>query len=205
MKHFSDECWADFVRGTGAQVTHTAMQEHMNEGCAQCAAALATWRDVFTLAQREFDLMPPNDIVRIVKSQFAGAPTESRGVRMVFDSALQALTVGVRGSVMSRQFLFETDAYYIDLRLEPSLSANHACVVGQVLGRHGGQNIGGVAISLRQGRLSLDRTITNQHGEFQVEFVLNKDISIVIGADEEPGVVLPLYGLRRTPAAPKHD
>lgn len=197
MKHFSDESWADFVRDVAPSGMKTTMERHIGEGCAQCVRALAMWGSVFSLSQAESELTPPNDIVRVVKSQFAGEPSKSPSVRLVFDSALQPLTAGARGTVPARQFLFETDAYYIDLRLEPSVSADRACLVGQVLGREANEIADGVAISLRQGRLDLNRTKTNQFGEFQLEFDPTTDISVLVGADEETGVVLPLYGIRK--------
>ncbi len=204
MKHFSDEFWADFVRDVAPSTTKMAMERHITEGCPQCARALAMWGSVFSLSQAESELTPSNDIVRVVKSQFAGAPSKRSSVRLVFDSALQPLTAGVRGPVPARQFLFETDTYYIDLRLEPSLSADRACLVGQVLGRDASEIADGVAISLREGRLDLNRTKTNQFGEFQLEFDLTADISVLVGADEESGVVLPLYGIRKKPAEGKN-
>jgi hypothetical protein len=197
VKHFSDECLADFVRDMAPSTTKMAIEDHIADGCAQCVMALATWGKVFSLAQAEFELTPPNDIVRVVKSQFAGEPSKSPSVRLLFDSALQPLAAGVRGSVPARQFLFETDAYCIDLRLEPSPSADRACLVGQVMGREASETADGVVISLRQGRLDLHRTKTNQFGEFQLEFDPSLDISVLVGADEETGVVLPLYGIRK--------
>jgi hypothetical protein len=58
--------------------------------------------------------------VRIAKTQFAAlAVLGNQRVRLVFDSFLQPSEAAVRGSVSARQFLFETDELYVDLRLTP--------------------------------------------------------------------------------------
>ncbi len=70
---------------------------------------------------------PPDDTVRVVKSQFVAIqPAAGSGVRLVFDSMLQPLAAGTRGSITARQFLYETDEYYIDLRLEPRTESVNA-------------------------------------------------------------------------------
>src|SRR5271155_3320337 len=106
------------------------MQEHIDDGCKKCAASLQMWRGVLEVARDEITFTPPADVVRVVKSQFAALiPQASHGVRLVFDSQLQPVTAGVRGSASARQFLYETDDYYIDLRVEPRREANRACLV----------------------------------------------------------------------------
>ena len=111
------------------------MQEHLHNGCQSCANALELWQSVFAIATGERLFTPPSETVRVVKSQFgAMASQENRSFRLLFDSSLQE-TAGIRGSFSARQFLYETEEYYIDLRIEPRRDADRACLVGLILTR----------------------------------------------------------------------
>jgi hypothetical protein len=207
VKHFSEALWADFVRNNVVSPsTKMEMQQHIDDGCKKCAATLETWQSVLAIAKAESDLTPPEDIVRVAKSQFAAVvPEVSHGIRLLFDSNLQPVTAGVRGSVSARQFLYETDDYYIDLRLEPRREADRACLVGQVLNRAGKDRVAhGVAVRLQEGKLPVAETTTNQFGEFQIEFDAAEDLCVSIGAaEEEHGIVLPLYEVHLKPVKRK--
>jgi len=200
VKHFSDELWADFVRNLAPATTAQAMQKHIEDGCSKCEAVLKSWQDVFRIALSESGFAPPQDAVRIAKAQFAAVAGVQKGrpVRLVFDSNLQPLTAGVRGSISARQLLYETDELYIDLRLEPQREANRdrVCLVGQILDRTSQTRAAqGLKVRLLQGQQAVTDTATNQHGEFQFEFDAGKDMCLSIGHDQDRMVVLPIYGV----------
>ena len=200
MKHFSDELWADFVRNLAPATTAQAMQEHIEDGCSKCEAVLKSWQSVFRIAQEEGGYSPPEDTVRIAKAQFAAVADvhQSRPVRLVFDSNLQPVTAGVRGSISARQLLYETDELYIDLRLEPQREPNRerVCLVGQILDRTSETRAAqGLRVQLMQGQQAVTDTATNQHGEFQLEFDAGKDMCLSIGHEQDRTVVLPIYGV----------
>src|SRR5712691_9089119 len=124
MKHFSEADWADFVRNVVSPSTKAAVQKHIEDGCGKCKTILQTWQSVVSVANEESTYTPPDDVVRVAKSQIVAVmPTVSRGIRLLFDSGLQPMAAGVRGLVSARQFLYETDELYIDLRLEPQREA----------------------------------------------------------------------------------
>ncbi len=197
MKHFSEAQWVDFARDFVSSKEKMDMQEHIQNGCQKCRDTLQTWQSVFSITAGEGTLTPPADVVRVVKSQFAVlAPEPSRGIRVLFDSNLQPITAGIRGSVSARQFLYETDEYYIDLRLEPRREADRACLVGQILTRKGVERAAeGVAVRVQKGKLPIAETIANRFGEFQLEFDGASDLCISIGGNESNEIVLPLYGV----------
>jgi hypothetical protein len=197
VKHFSETEWVDFVRNLTLPGKRMAMQQHIDGGCKKCSDTLRTWQGVLSIAAGENALAPPADLVRVVKSQFSPIQlAPSSGVRLVFDSLLQPLTAGTRGSVAARQFLYETDEYYIDLRLEPRTEADRACLIGQVLNRVGAnRNAPGLAVRLQEGAQPIAHTSTNEFGEFQLEFKAGDSLCILIGRDESPEIVLPLYGI----------
>jgi hypothetical protein len=198
VKHFDETSWADFARGLVADTAKMRMQKHLDGGCRQCAATLGIWQGVMAMAETERAQTPPADIVRVVKSQFAAlASPASSGFRLLFDSNLAPVTAGIRGSVAARQFLYETDDYYIDLRLEPRRESERACVVGQVLHRTGKDRAAqGIAVRVREGKSSITETSTNQYGEFQLEFEASDGLFISVSRDKTSEVVLPLYGVQ---------
>ena len=205
MKHFGEAQWADFVRNLISEKERTAMQQHIDDGCQKCSDTLRIWQSVSSIAGAENSLVPPEDTVRVVKSQFAAVqPVASSGVRLVFDSMLQPMTAGIRGAVAARQFLYETDEYYIDLRLEPRTAAEPACLVGQVLNRTGAdRGAQGVAICLQEGKQPLAQTSTNEFGEFQLEFEAGKRLNVSISCSQTPEIIFPLYGVQISPAKRK--
>ena len=199
MKHFSDELWADFVRNLAPASAALAMQKHIGDGCSKCEAVLKSWQSVFRIAQEEGRYSPPQDAVRIAKAQFATVTgiQKRQQTRLVFDSNLQPVTAGVRGSISARQLLYETDELYIDLRLEPQREANRerVCLVGQILDRTSETRAAqGLKVQLLQGQQAVIDTTTNQHGEFQLEFDAGKDMCLSIGHEQDRMVMLPIYG-----------
>jgi hypothetical protein len=200
LKHFSDEAWADLVRDLTEPATRTTMEKHIS-GCGKCETALQVWQAVLSIASSERAFTPPDDVVRVTKSQFAvTASGAKQGLRLLFDSNLQPVTVGVRGSVSARQFLYETDDYYIDLRLEPRRDSDSACLVGQVLIRKGSnQTAQDVPVRLHAGTSPLAETVTNQFGEFQLEFEANANLCLSIGHQQADEIILPLYGVQKSP------
>lgn len=189
------------------------MQRHIDDGCSKCEASLMIWQAVAAVANEESAYVPPEDTVRVAKSQFATIAADlktSKRARLVYDSDLQPAAVGLRGAVAARQFLYEADDYVIDLRLEPQRELGRISLVGQVLNRdragHNGQAVlmtncaaRGILVRLLKGVLPVANTATNDFGEFQLEFEASNDLSVVIGMDEEKVIVLPLHGIHSKP------
>jgi len=198
VKHFDEASWADFARGLVSDKNKMMMQTHIDGGCKRCATRLRMWQGVRSIAAQERVFTPPADTVRVVKSQLPAAfPAASRGVRLLFDSNLAPVTAGIRGSVAARQFLYETDDYYIDLRLEAGREADQACLVGQVLHRSGQNRAAqGVFVRVQEGKLPITETSTNQFGEFQLEFGAASGLCITVRRAKSDEIVLPLYGVQ---------
>lgn len=206
MKHFDEASWADFARDLAAPATKMAMQQHIDDGCTKCMETLQTWQAVYFVAKSESVFTPPSDVVRVVKSQLAAVqPKASRGVRLLFDSSLAPVAAGIRGSVAAQQFLYETDEYYIDLRIEPHRESANAALVGQVLNRTGKQAAQGLAVLLHAGNRRIAETSTNQFGEFQFEFDATNGLSVSVSREQSDEIVLPLYGIQVKPTGRNLD
>ncbi len=174
------------------------MQQHLDEGCKQCATTLHFWCEVVALACKESALTPPPDAVHLAKGQFALAGSApNRGVLLVFDSLLQPATAGVRGLASARQLLYETAEFSIDLRLQPHTEPKLTSVIGQVLSRvRGLHSTNAIPVRLCSHDKSIVETLTNQFGEFHLEFESGHDIHLAIGWDHNNAIVLPLSGNR---------
>ena len=198
MTHFSEEAWSDFARNVAPEGAKVEMQQHIEGGCRKCAATARTWRKLFAVTQAEVRFLPPEDTVRIVKSQFAPPPLPSPGFRLSFDSSLQPVTAGIRGPVAATQFLFESDDYFIDLRVEPRRAEDQGCLVGQVLKRTGKERkVHALQVRLKDGDAILAHAVTNELGEFQLEFAAAERLCLVISQNNSPAedITLPLYGV----------
>lgn len=197
MTHYTEEAWADFARKVVSETEMMEMQQHIDNGCMRCAVTLQVWRSVLVIAQVERAFAPPDGVLRIVKAHFPFRPTKvNAGVRCLFDSNLQPISAGIRGSVGAAQFLFETDEFFIDLRLEPRREGGRTYLVGQVLKREGrGQGAPGMSVGLQEGKRPIALTSTNAHGEFQFEFTETNQLSIAIKRDDGDPIILPLYGI----------
>ena len=205
MKHFDDGAWADFARRAASPDDTVAMQQHLDTDCAKCEAMLKMWQNVRSVTEEELLYLPPDDQVRVAKSLLGGMAIGSRAtlsVRLVFDSVLQPAAVGFRGYVSTRQLLYETDQYFIDLRLEPQRDSNRFALVGQVLDRsRRGMASQGQIVRLMHGTLPLEETTINEFGEFQFEFRAEIGLSVAIGMDLENVILLPLYCVDGKPSA----
>ncbi len=94
------------------------------------------------------------------------------GATLVFDSFRQAGRAGMRGSsgAMGRQLLYKAGRYTIKLQVEPGIGKERPSIVGQILDEQ--DPTGGlrdIAVVALKGSKTLDRTITNQLGEFRLE------------------------------------
>ena len=200
VKHFTDMQWVDFARNLTSPRAKTAMQQHIDSGCKKCSKIVRTWQGLVSVAAGEGAFVPPAYSVHLVKSQFAAVwPAKSSGVRLVFDSLLQPATAGTRGSMTARQFLYETDEYYIDLRVEPRTEADRSAVTGQVLHRIGAERTApALTVQLQDGTRPLAQTATNEFGEFQIEFEAAGSLWLAISRGKSHEVVvLPLYGIEK--------
>jgi hypothetical protein len=208
VKHFSEEAWADFARNLVAPGIRATMQRHIDTGCQKCGTSLLLWQAVAAVGNQESAYAPSEDIVRVAKAQYSAVAAHFKTsllARLVFDSNLQPVTVGLRGTAATRQFLYEAGDYVIDLRLDAKREMDRISLVGQVLNRAKTSGAAqGVLVRLLKGVLPVANTATNDFGEFQLEFDAGTDFSIAIGMDEENVIVLPLHGVHNRPLPGKH-
>jgi hypothetical protein len=104
---------------------------------------------------------------------------------LIFDSALQPLIKGVRGSAAVRQMLFKAGSIFIDMQIQPTPGSDSRVLIGQL---HDSVNpdhgIGGVPVSLFLEGGAVSRNETNQAGEFDFGIHALGKLHLVFGIGE---------------------
>ena len=187
MSHFSEQVWADFARGIDLHGNRAEVMAHLASSCPECKSALDLWQGVANLAAKETDYAPPEDLVRLVKLDFLMPQTADSQewpiAALLFDSSLAPLPVGIRGGLAStRQLVYEGEGLTVDVRFERQPHSNKMSASGQVLDKAVPLRwLGKAAIVLwnDQGQV-LTKTEAGDYGEFQFEFVPQKQLRISI-------------------------
>jgi hypothetical protein len=207
--HFSDEAWLDFARNQAGEAQE-AMARHLAAPCLRCAEVLRLWHAVADYAPALPAYLPPEGAVRTVKAAFAAlrpAPAPSRAARaaaLVFDSLRQPALAGVRASGASpRQMLYRFGPYLVRISLEKAPGADHFVLMGQVLDESTpGRRLADVPVLAFHGQQPVERTLTNDMGEFVMEPEAADDLRLSVGVPDAAPLNLPLLAKPRTAQAP---
>jgi hypothetical protein len=70
MRHFSEQPWADFVRGVGEPTISKDIRAHLASGCPECKKAHDGWNRIRRLTTDEGAYAPPENLVRLAKLGF---------------------------------------------------------------------------------------------------------------------------------------
>jgi hypothetical protein len=200
MKHFEAQEWIDFVNHVVKSNQQEAMQKHLATGCKRCTETFSLWQKVGRTAAAEASYQPPADTVRLAKAAFASAgmaqpEKESRGViEVLFDSFLQPATAGARsGLIGTRQMLYRTDPYQIDIQIEPKPGANRLVITGQLLDLSQPGVIGrSIQVTLSNRRGNTVMAATNQFGEFSGEIENSGDLELTLPGEGDQPIVISL-------------
>jgi len=187
MSHFSEQVWADYMRGIDSLGNKGEVQAHLASACAECKSARNLWGRVVGGAAKEAEYTPPETLVRLVKSGFGAAesakPESWFLASLLFDSAAAALPAGIRGGAAStRQMVYEGEGLTVDVRFERRPHSSMIWASGQVLDKHVPLRwLGRAAIVLwnDKGQL-LTKTEAGEYGEFQFEFQAQDQLRISI-------------------------
>ena len=204
MKHIGLVDRVEWARGILSAERKAAIRSHIDDGCETCARALALWERVVTMANREVRYRPPQTAVDAAKSFFTlygpkkTAPLKEKIARLIYDSFHEPLPAGIRSAMRSsRQALYKTGSFVLDLRLEALPGTNRLSLVGQVL--HQADPLKGVTdlpVVLVTEKSKVAETTTNAFGEFQLEFDADKKNRLSIVLDEKRAIVIPSDGLQ---------
>jgi len=200
MSHFSIDDWIDFAREVEGSAQKSAMQQHLDEGCSRCSKTLAIWRHVVDIAKLENTWEPPAWAIQAVQRSFAlrnvvPFPTGKLELaRLLFDSALQPIAAGVRGSSpVVRQLLYRSGSVCIDMRMQPKPGSDSVVLMGQLLDStkpdHG---VSGIPVSLLCLGDTVSRGQTNDVGEFDFGLTALDHLQLVFGIENSRTIVVPV-------------
>lgn len=196
MEHFSEEVFADYVRG----IKHAELDSHLSGDCQQCSQVIQVWSRLQAITARESNYAPPSESVRMVKLEFAAAAQEeAQPATLVFDSFAQFAFAGVRstGPVAARQLVYEVEGMMVDLRFDHSPGSKCISLIGQVLKQEGpGRSLANAPVMLwTEKGLVMAETRTNGFGEFQLEFEVQSRMRLSIQAFGGNVIRIPLADL----------
>jgi hypothetical protein len=200
MKHIPQETLAEFVRQSLPVAHSDSIRKHVAE-CRECSELAGLFRDIVRVGANEAAYEPPSGIVRAAKAYFGTQQHkmhESKSVvELLFDTLAQPLTAGARASVASaRQLLYRVGTVYVDLRVDSELNSEQAALVGQMLdSAHPGHPVAGVPVILMDGRKNVASTISNNNGEFHLEFLIRSNLRLSVAVGDTPPVYLPITGV----------
>lgn len=179
MSHYDITRWTDYVRGLVDPPAAAAMRQHLRSGCESCGATARRLGTVARVAEADSQYEPPAHLLRFAQAAFSLRRPErvlslpQLAVRLAFNSLETAFAAGTRGPAeqMSRQTLYEAGDFSVHLRFEQSAGQTRVSLVGQVTSRRvPGLPMEHVPVVLTRGRKIVARSLSNEFGEFQVEY-----------------------------------
>ncbi len=203
MSCFALEDWIDFVRLTAPPERMTAMQRHLDKGCARCSKMVLMWRSLSELARKARSYEPPESAVRVVRDSYVQhlPPKTPSSVAMVasviFDSLRQPRLAGARASrkPLPQQLLYAAGEYLVDLRVEGG--PKRVSLLGQILNSSKPKEaVKNIAVALVQEGESVAKALTSDSGEFKLHYEPGQDLQLTIALDEGNSIIVPLRDVR---------
>lgn len=179
MGHYHINEWVDYVRDALDPARTAAMRAHLDAGCEPCRDTAQRLSLVAAQAKADLALDPPAHLVHFAKAAFSvRRSTRVRSLplitaKLVFNSLDAAPVAGMRGSRedISRQTLYEAGDFSVHLRFEQLARATRVSLVGQIANRRAPEPpMSYVPVFLTRGRMVVARSLSNEFGEFQVEY-----------------------------------
>lgn len=187
-RHFDITEWADYVRNVVSAEQHREMLTHLQSGCSKCEKLQALLSRLVTICLRETSFELPRYAEQQVKALLglARAPRRSALARMlgslIYDSQNDPQPAGVRGThQINRQVMFHAGDYSVDLRFEHEKGSASMVLVGQIANQKApNEMLANVPVILVAGDRELTRSISNTFGEFQLEYVPEGDLRLLV-------------------------
>lgn len=210
MDHFESSQWVDYVRGLGRAGERSAMETHLSRGCRKCGDIVRVLGDLAAISRVESEIQVPEQVVRNARAIWAmlykGVPKRNRGIlaRLVSDNFREPLMAGLRTRQRTaRQVLYQTANHSLDLRLEHQRGSDRVTLVGQVVSRKEHEKLlaNRPVFLVREGAV-VAHTLSNDFGEFQMEYRPQPRLRLYIQADQgiKNRIEVPLNGIGHRPA-----
>jgi len=187
MEHFSNQAWADLIRGINPP-QQKEMELHLANGCLECMVSRNTFTKVQTIALRESKFAPPENTVRMAKLMLAensrAAQARTEVAKLTFDTYAQPALAGVRsaGAPAARHMVYEADGLAVDLHFDAYHPSQLLNLTGQVLDKRRPSTLieNSEVILWTQKGLPVAETKANAFGEFNLRFVPENNLRLSI-------------------------
>lgn len=187
-RHFDITEWADYARNLAPADKRRDMQAHLQAGCPRCERLEQLFSKLALVCARESALEVPKHAERSVKALFTIGRQSRRSAfqrlwaTLAYDSANDLQPVGVRGThQISRQVLFQAGDYSVDLRFEHEKGSASMVLVGQIANQKMPEQLmSNLPVILLAGDREVSRSISNSFGEFQMEYVPESDLRLLV-------------------------
>lgn len=179
MRHPTIADWADFTRAIADAGNRAALQGHLDGGCGPCRAVVAALERMVTTAEIDGAVTPPAGVVRSVKAFFdlqhpeAVSRWRDLSLRRAFDSALMPLAASRSTGTATRQLLFESDHYTLELNVDYRPGEADAVLRGQILEAHGEPRSHTPVFLVGSGEV-VARAMSERHGTFELSSPLDE-------------------------------
>ena len=187
-RHFDITEWTDYVRNAVPTGQRERMLAHLEYGCSKCERVKGLLSRFAAICTREAAYQVPRAAEQQVKAMIslARAPRQSALQRiwgsLIYDSVNDPQPVGVRGThQINRQVLFHAGDYSVDLRFEHEKGSASMVLVGQIANQKVPDEIlANLPVILVAGNREVTRSISNTFGEFQLEYVPESDLRLLV-------------------------
>jgi len=166
------------------------LEVHVSEGCAACQRGLAFAQQLAEVTRRDREATPPAEVQQRARAVFrAVRQPEVRPLaglaqvaRLVFDSCLQPLPVGVRGALrLDRHLVFAERELLLDMHIEPLEDPAAQSITGQVQSKSVSQEqLSGLPVLLLDGGRVVMGTHTNRQGEFLFQSAPRREMTVCL-------------------------
>jgi hypothetical protein len=188
MSHYDIIYWTDYVRGLVRGQEHSDMTRHLAE-CNRCRLTHTLLATVAVRMQADMQYQVPADAVRNARALFSASARPVRSVlqklagKLVFESLAQPQLAGVRSAAVrgTRHALYEAGEYSVDVRVESEQGSGRMNMVGQLAVRSQAPNtLDQVPVRLMSGRQLVAEAVSNQFGEFQLNYEPKRQLKLHI-------------------------
>jgi hypothetical protein len=188
VRHFDITEWADYARNAVPNERHERMLSHLQNGCSKCERVQGLLSKFAVICKREASYEIPRFAEHQAKAMMGlvKAPRSSTLQRLwaslVYDSLNDPQPVGVRGThQINRQVLFHAGDYSIDLRFEHEKGSASMVLVGQIANQKApDEMLANLPVILVAGNREITRCISNTFGEFQLEYVPESELRLLV-------------------------
>jgi hypothetical protein len=187
MSHFDLSEWTDFVNAVLSDERRAALDRHLGEGCTDCATTLELLRKVAQASAADRASEVPPELVTAAEAIFGERYHTSPSqllprivAHLIFYNSAELQPAGVRGAqAVIRQLAFEAGDYCLDLSLGGD--AIKTSLVGQFINKivpTAPQAY--IPVLLISGEVVVCRTMTNEFGEFSLEYQTRQNMRLCL-------------------------